>query len=1343
MHSGAVAEQSAQRVDARAYTVGRDIVFGAGQFAPRTLQGRRLIAHELAHVVQQSGSAGNTAIQRAPREETAGEEAVQETTVEAFVANPPSATITVTLSGMTVRMDESAKLAPGLGRPQLMAVTLKALLREQYNPKLVPWFLRKLGEKSAASGLMAEGAMEHAAGAPAKGKAGGENAPAGERAQTIKRENKILFDAGTAFLIAHSLKSDGFQLALTREQEDILFTGFLAAAAWTEMVALGLGPGRLLPDWYNEWIFDRQMASQSDRLLDYGEGFQLVAGKLRGNKAEASHFRKAVLEEIGDLLLGDADFVDAIRTDTSLLVPKPGLEEGRQKEEEQAAKMYRQLWDVPENVNPDASPPKKLKDEWLVSALLSFGHTQPAYRERSLDDGDREARVEMLVRFGRFTHRVSSSTGVDKSLRTSPAVANAPPFPSVIGAAPALAGPLFQAPLEAERRFLMKLEFRTVYEAFAFYNFRWQLVPVKYTPPLAESDKAGTSPAGAADLKPGETVKPPTPEAAKPSATTTAQPAASASEPELEKPPLEYDENQATALLAASVSDRKALDKAKGQDVSNVDLARHRFAKAAKYHEEDMRTIARELGPAGAGASDLAMVSAMMRYAGAGLGTLIDVLFEQQSGTSSEKIVTFPKPGLYVVRCIGTAVLSGDKDEELVRAPSVAYHPVFVRPAEEIAAASVYSARSRADDERALKTELETVLQDPNLTDSERKMLTALHEDISAARQGVAATLALQLSRIKVSIKEKKQNERDNAGVLSQLRDEEERLEELLKIQRKRGLKQTSPLRATFVGDNGQTLPLQMEATTREPDPGDWRATVSDVTTINSGTDSGEGDTKDKAVLDGVQNVLESGHGYGRGYVAVEITGKIKSLRIAADVGQIATEGIENLTTLLSIAAIAAAPFTGGASLMLLIPIGAVGAIPSVYRLVERSRVGTLRWDINTAMDLVNIIGAAAGVGQAGVAGRVASATAKGVQPGVWTIRAGKGLMVIGLASDAGGAVLLGAGIIEQLNALAGLLEGERKARTMQILGGALLQAGITVGGSLAARGVELQNQQRLATLNEIRTRPPAGDLPPLPLEKTPKLDVGTAGKARLADAPTADKPRKRGVDPEMANANKVTDPPNDLPLKRSGDTTPKSEPETKGKTTTGTKDPAAGKTAPSDADVVARVEADPLRQALAEGKDFAEVGTSGAAPRPHLSDDPPRLHVGIGSDRVAARDAAILGGAQRRAGARGRRVAQRGGRELRRHRRHRHRGEPAAARGRLGWGAALSPEPGQHHALPDARATRLRRDDDAVPAGGRKAERPRVRGLRRARSATGAHRVRDHRGRPDAVLRHDDHAGR
>lgn len=58
VHSGPAAEQSALAVNAVAYTVGHHIVFGKNSFESETYSGRRLIAHELAHVVQQSGSKG-------------------------------------------------------------------------------------------------------------------------------------------------------------------------------------------------------------------------------------------------------------------------------------------------------------------------------------------------------------------------------------------------------------------------------------------------------------------------------------------------------------------------------------------------------------------------------------------------------------------------------------------------------------------------------------------------------------------------------------------------------------------------------------------------------------------------------------------------------------------------------------------------------------------------------------------------------------------------------------------------------------------------------------------------------------------------------------------------------------------------------------------------------------------------------------------------------------------------------------------------------------------------------------------------------------------------------------
>jgi outer membrane protein OmpA-like peptidoglycan-associated protein len=54
-HTGSKAADSAHAVNALAYTVGRDIVFGAGHYMPETLEGKRLLAHELTHVIQQAG----------------------------------------------------------------------------------------------------------------------------------------------------------------------------------------------------------------------------------------------------------------------------------------------------------------------------------------------------------------------------------------------------------------------------------------------------------------------------------------------------------------------------------------------------------------------------------------------------------------------------------------------------------------------------------------------------------------------------------------------------------------------------------------------------------------------------------------------------------------------------------------------------------------------------------------------------------------------------------------------------------------------------------------------------------------------------------------------------------------------------------------------------------------------------------------------------------------------------------------------------------------------------------------------------------------------------------------
>jgi hypothetical protein len=56
VHTDERASESVRAVDALAYTVGRHMVFGSDQYVPTTTSGRRLIAHELTHVLQQARS---------------------------------------------------------------------------------------------------------------------------------------------------------------------------------------------------------------------------------------------------------------------------------------------------------------------------------------------------------------------------------------------------------------------------------------------------------------------------------------------------------------------------------------------------------------------------------------------------------------------------------------------------------------------------------------------------------------------------------------------------------------------------------------------------------------------------------------------------------------------------------------------------------------------------------------------------------------------------------------------------------------------------------------------------------------------------------------------------------------------------------------------------------------------------------------------------------------------------------------------------------------------------------------------------------------------------------------
>jgi hypothetical protein len=64
VHNSAAAHRSAKRINALAFAYGNNIVFAKGQYDPSSLAGKRLLAHELAHVIQQRSGNGGFILQR-------------------------------------------------------------------------------------------------------------------------------------------------------------------------------------------------------------------------------------------------------------------------------------------------------------------------------------------------------------------------------------------------------------------------------------------------------------------------------------------------------------------------------------------------------------------------------------------------------------------------------------------------------------------------------------------------------------------------------------------------------------------------------------------------------------------------------------------------------------------------------------------------------------------------------------------------------------------------------------------------------------------------------------------------------------------------------------------------------------------------------------------------------------------------------------------------------------------------------------------------------------------------------------------------------------------------------
>lgn len=83
VHTDTHAAESANAVNAHAYTVGRNVVFGRNQYAPGTDTGRKMLAHELVHTLQQQGGS----FQGAPKQHTTSPSAIHEKEASTLARN--------------------------------------------------------------------------------------------------------------------------------------------------------------------------------------------------------------------------------------------------------------------------------------------------------------------------------------------------------------------------------------------------------------------------------------------------------------------------------------------------------------------------------------------------------------------------------------------------------------------------------------------------------------------------------------------------------------------------------------------------------------------------------------------------------------------------------------------------------------------------------------------------------------------------------------------------------------------------------------------------------------------------------------------------------------------------------------------------------------------------------------------------------------------------------------------------------------------------------------------------------------------------------------------------------
>ncbi|SHF18291.1 protein of unknown function [Fodinibius roseus] len=802
------------------------------------------------------------------------------------------------------------------------------------------------------------------------------------------------------------------------EEHDYTITGITERER--ELLQLGRVSGDLyeslrddLPPWVSEFIFQRLMAKHGSLLEEYRqqqgerESDPYSVTTCAGEGCLETRILRALRQSI--------NVMEAIRHDFTLTLS------------EESQRFYELAWEVPEQ-----GIPTRVEDETLASRFLLFCYTQPAYSERAVSS--HEARVEIIRRFMSISMS-QTEEGRSETVRDEPTTYNTPPFPAYIKSFPELKPlsgvrhtlPLAFAVTGAEYDFSMNLVYPDIYDAlgaYFSYGYHWEFSRV----PLQA-------------LLEGET------------------------------PSEEETESGQPTLGGAIVS---------------------RLNRAIEYRQEDYETIEEDLGIFAPMAYNLVELNSTLRA----LGAVTLPFFYELNRPIHEKRFVFEEPGVYFVTCVTYRRSERTGEEAVVRVPSEAIYafPIYVNSPDVLSGRYLFSSQVEAQNRRERVGEIQERLESEDLEEEERTSLerelrqlqiltgSDVGREIKLRRDAIVeAVLSHEKNRIQrlpsdeqqealqdrltaiesaldeedafgddiialaqTIMEERSEASRDDRDFYAPLERGLKQINQILSVRSSRGLTSAQRVRAHFIGDEGATIELTIEYVHDEEND---EYHISDLTTPDSGdttVDEEETDDQDTPpVVLGIVDLLESTAGYGeRGYVAVEWDSTRYVREVNASTARIITEGIDNAVTIVELAAIAAAPFTGGSSLAILAPIGIIGATPAAYRLISRYEDSTLRLDWNSASDMLALLGAAGEAGSALRLVRIPNRTSR---------------IVLGLGHKGLEGIIIGGSLwqeIEQIQS-SNLSLGEKRTRLMLALGRALRDFGMLIGESMIEKAYD------------------------------------------------------------------------------------------------------------------------------------------------------------------------------------------------------------------------------------------------------------------------------------------------